>query len=70
MREIGVEANIESYGVKDLGAILGLAFISPSHRKFLNGLMLMWESDGFIFVHSGFNPGIKVKDQTARPFMR
>lgn len=63
LREIGIEATIESYGAKDLSAISGLAFMPQSHQEFLNELMPLWESAGFIFVHGGFIPGIPVKDQ-------
>lgn len=65
LREIGIEATIESYDAKDLSAISGLAFMPPSHQEFLKGLIPLWESDGFIFVHGGFNPGMQIKDQRA-----
>lgn len=64
LREIGAEATIESYGAKGLGAIYGLAFMPESHRDFLNGLIPLWETAEFIFVHGGLIPDMAVKDQT------
>lgn len=64
LRDIGIEATIESYGAKGLSLISGLSFMPLSHREFLNGLMPFWESDEFIFVHGGFNPELRLEEQS------
>ncbi|MFZ5767026.1 MAG: serine/threonine protein phosphatase, partial [Thermodesulfobacteriota bacterium] len=37
-------------------------FLPPDHQAFLHSLLPYWETDGYIFVHAGLEPGIPLAD--------
>lgn len=37
--------------------------LPPVHRRFLEGLPLLYETDNYIFVHGGLKPGVPLEEQ-------
>lgn len=56
LRAMGLEATLASYGIQGCGPRL-LDFFPPEHQKFLRSLLPYWETEDYIFVHAGLEPG-------------
>jgi len=63
LRLIGIEATLQSYGVQEPSQIKDLAFMPERHRRFLQGLKPLWQTEDFIFVHAGLEPFKALSDQ-------
>ncbi|RME16867.1 MAG: serine/threonine protein phosphatase, partial [Alphaproteobacteria bacterium] len=66
----GGAATLASYGIEigereRLRALHARAIeaVPESHRAFLRGLPLFWETDDHIFVHAGLRPGVPLAEQ-------
>lgn len=63
LRLIGAETTLQSYGVQDLSQLTNLAFMPERHRRFLQELKPVWETEDFVFVHAGLEPFKPLSDQ-------
>jgi serine/threonine protein phosphatase 1 len=54
LREMGVEATVESYGAR-VNALTGLGCFPLEHREFLNSLKFFHLQDDYLFIHADIN---------------
>lgn len=52
LRNMGIEATLESYGKSDASELPGLAFMPASHRNFLKRLRPYFRTGKYLFVHA------------------
>ena len=63
LRSMQIDATLDSYGLKDLHRLHGLAGLPEAHRQFLAGLRYFYQTDTHIFVHAGLYPGLPLDRQ-------
>jgi len=68
LRKMGIDATLKSYGMHTAFSLQSLNFLPPAHLDFLKGLRLYWESESYIFVHAGLEPGRALAEQDATSF--
>jgi serine/threonine protein phosphatase 1 len=62
---------LESYGIDpDSPRESWAAQIPPRHLEFLRGLILNHRVGGYLLVHAGVRPGVKLEDQTREDMLR
>lgn len=54
LREMGVEATVESYGGR-IHSLTGLGFFPVEHREFLHSLKFFHLADDYLFIHADIN---------------
>jgi serine/threonine protein phosphatase 1 len=59
---------LKSYGLHTAFGLRSLGFLPPAHLNFLENLRLYWESEDYIFVHAGLEPGRPLAEQDATSF--
>ena len=63
LRHLGIDAMLDSYGVNSPKSLQEMRFLPAEHLQLLNSLLPYWETDDYIFVHAGFEPGIPLDQQ-------
>ncbi|GLI34419.1 metallophosphoesterase family protein [Desulforhabdus amnigena] len=58
LRKIGIEETLRSYGDSPVRSLYDLSFLPSDHRSFLEQLLPYYETEDYLFVHSGLPPGI------------
>ncbi len=54
LREMGVEATVESYGAR-VNSLIGLDCFPPEHREFLHTLKFFHQQGNYLFIHADIN---------------
>jgi serine/threonine protein phosphatase 1 len=62
LRHLGIDATLDSYGVGGPRYLQDLLFLPKEHRRLLHSLLPYWETDDYIFVHAGLEPGVSLKN--------
>ena len=57
LRPLGVEETLKSYGDPPVRSLQDLAFLSATHRHFMEGLRPYFRAGGYLFTHAGILPG-------------
>lgn len=65
LRPLGVEETLKSYGDKQVRQLRDLSFLPREHRSFLEGLLLFFRAESYLFTHAGIIPGEDI--QTCSP---
>jgi len=68
LRKMGIDSTLKSYGVHTGFGLQSLNFMPAAHLDFLENLSLYWESEDYIFVHAGLEPGVPLTEQDATSF--
>ena len=63
LRHLGIDAMLDSYGVNSPKSLQEMRFLPAEHLQLLNSLLPYWETDDYIFVHAGLEPGIPLDQQ-------
>jgi len=63
LRHIGIDATLESFGVNNPNSLREMLFLSAEHHQLLHSLLPYWETEDYIFVHAGLEPGIPLEQQ-------
>lgn len=63
LRKLGLEQTLESYGDVTLSQLASLTFLPSAHRDFLLSLLPFFETENYLFVHAGINPGLPLSAQ-------
>lgn len=63
LRDSGIEDTLESYGQSNLSQMQDLGFMPARHRELLRSLAPYWETESYVFVHAGLDPGLHLEDQ-------
>ncbi len=61
LRKMGLDATVSSYGQEGFNA-RPLSFLPQEHVDFLTTLLPYWESEEYIFVHAGMEPGTPLEE--------
>jgi len=62
LRQLDSDKTLASYGAANLAALRTLSFLPDRHRRFFETLLPYWETDEYIFVHAGLEPGRPLAD--------
>jgi serine/threonine protein phosphatase 1 len=57
LRQLGVEATLDSYGSHSSRSLRDLSFLPDAHRVFLQDLLPYCYLDRYLFIHAGIIPG-------------
>jgi len=63
LRHLGIDATLESFGANNPNALHEMLFLSAEHQQLLHSLLPYWETEDYIFVHAGLEPGIPLEQQ-------
>ena len=58
LRKMGVDATVNSYQPDGGFNTDPLSFLPPEHLDFLSSLKPYWQTEDYIFVHAGLEPGV------------
>ena len=63
LRHIGLDATLDSYGADNPQALLEKWTFPDEHLELLEKLLPYWETEDYIFVHAGLEPGVPLEKQ-------
>jgi len=63
LRHLGIDKTLSSYGVSHPQSLQDMLFLPDEHRKLLDSLLPYWETEEYIFVHAGLEPGVPLDQQ-------
>jgi serine/threonine protein phosphatase 1 len=63
LRHLGIQATLDSYGADNPKSLQEMLFLPPAHRQLFHALLPYWETEEYIFVHAGLDPGIPLAQQ-------
>ena len=63
LRHIGLDATLDSYGAANPQALLEKLTFPDEHLELLEKLLPYWETEDYIFVHAGLEPGVPLDKQ-------
>ena len=61
LRKMGLDATVSSYEQEGGFNARPLSFLPPEHLDFLSSLLPYWETEEYIFVHAGLEPGVPLE---------
>ncbi len=65
LRKMEIDTTLKSYGVHTGFSLQSLDFLPAAHLAFLKRLRLYWQSEDYLFVHAGLEPGVALAEQDA-----
>ena len=63
LRHLGIDATLDSYGAKNPKSLEEMLFLPAEHLQLFQSLLPYWETEEYIFVHAGLEPGIPLAQQ-------
>ena len=61
LRHLGIDKTLNSYGVSRPQSLHEMFFLPEEHRKLFDSLLPYWETEDYIFVHAGLEPGLPLE---------
>ncbi len=63
LRHLGIDKLLDSYGANNPKSLQKMRFLPAEHLQLLHSLLPYWETEDYIFVHAGLEPGIPLEQQ-------
>lgn len=63
LRHLGIDATLGSYGANNPKSLEEMLFLPADHLQIFQSLLPYWETEDYIFVHAGLEPGIPLAQQ-------
>jgi serine/threonine protein phosphatase 1 len=63
LRHLGIDVTLKSYGANSPKSLQEMLFLPEEHRQLFHSLLPYWETEDYIFVHAGLEPGIPLAKQ-------
>lgn len=64
LRHLGIDATLDSYGANNPKSLEEMLFLPAEHLQLFQSLLPYWETEDYIFVHAGLEPGIRLAQQS------
>jgi len=64
LRHLGIDATLDSYGANNPKSLEEMLFLPTEHLQLFQSLLPYWETEDYIFVHAGLEPGIPLAQQS------
>ena len=63
LRHLGIDSTLDSYQAGNPQSLHEMLFLPEEHLQLFQSLLPYWETDDYIFVHAGLEPGIPLEKQ-------